>query len=146
LDPLQRDLEALRALVLELSGRVERLERAFAQAVTSDGEQELPTRPASNAPAVVMQTRAAAPAPEPPSTERPADMPTGVDKLGLESRIGSQWLSRIGIAAVLVGVSYFLKYAFENNWIGAGGRLRSEASTSRRLLPILRYGWCTVRL
>ena len=36
----------------------------------------------------------------------------------LETRIGSRWLNRIGIVAVLVGVSYFLKYAFENDWIG----------------------------
>ncbi len=36
----------------------------------------------------------------------------------LESQIGGQWLNRIGIAAVLVGLSYFLKFAFENNWIG----------------------------
>jgi uncharacterized membrane protein len=36
----------------------------------------------------------------------------------LESRIGGQWLNRIGIIAVLVGLSYFLKLAFENNWIG----------------------------
>jgi uncharacterized membrane protein len=41
----------------------------------------------------------------------------------LESKIGSQWFNRIGIVAVLVGVSYFLKYAFENNWIGPGARV-----------------------
>jgi uncharacterized membrane protein len=41
----------------------------------------------------------------------------------LESRIGSQLLNRIGIAAVLVGVSYFLKFAFDNNWIGPAGRV-----------------------
>jgi uncharacterized membrane protein len=41
----------------------------------------------------------------------------------LESRIGSHWLNRIGITAVLIGVSYFLKYAFDNNWIGASGRV-----------------------
>src|SRR5712692_6132440 len=41
----------------------------------------------------------------------------------LESRIGSHWLNRIGIAAVLVGVSYFLKFAFDNNWIGPAGRV-----------------------
>jgi uncharacterized membrane protein len=41
----------------------------------------------------------------------------------LESRIGSQWLNRIGIIATLVGISYFLKYAFENNWIGPAGRV-----------------------
>jgi uncharacterized membrane protein len=36
----------------------------------------------------------------------------------LETRIGSRWLNRIGIVSVLVGVSYFLKYAFENDWFG----------------------------
>ncbi len=36
----------------------------------------------------------------------------------MESRIGGQWLNRVGIVAVLVGLSYFLKLAFENNWIG----------------------------
>jgi uncharacterized membrane protein len=42
---------------------------------------------------------------------------------GLEKRIGQFWLNRIGIVAVLFGVSYFLKYAFENNWIGPAGRV-----------------------
>jgi len=41
----------------------------------------------------------------------------------LESRIGSHWLNRIGISAVLIGVSYFLKFAFDNNWIGPTGRV-----------------------
>jgi uncharacterized membrane protein len=41
----------------------------------------------------------------------------------LESRIGGQWLNRIGIVAVLFGVSYFLKYAFDNAWIGPAGRV-----------------------
>jgi len=41
----------------------------------------------------------------------------------LESRIGSQWLNRIGITALLIGVSYFLKFAFDNNWIGPAGRV-----------------------
>lgn len=41
----------------------------------------------------------------------------------LESRIGSHWLNRVGIAAVLIGVSFFLDYAFENNWIGPSARI-----------------------
>jgi uncharacterized membrane protein len=41
----------------------------------------------------------------------------------LEARIGSHWLNRIGIAAVLIGVSYFLKFAFDSNWIGPAGRI-----------------------
>jgi uncharacterized membrane protein len=41
----------------------------------------------------------------------------------LESRIGSHWLNRIGILALLIGVSYFLKFAFDNNWIGPAGQI-----------------------
>lgn len=44
----------------------------------------------------------------------------GID---FESEIGGQWLNRVGIVAVLVGVSYFLKYAFDSRWIGPGGRI-----------------------
>ncbi len=39
-------------------------------------------------------------------------------EVSLENRIGGQWLNRVGIVAVLVGLSYFLKLAFENDWIG----------------------------
>lgn len=42
---------------------------------------------------------------------------------GLESKIGKLWLNRIGIVATLIGVSYFIKYAFDNNWIGPSGRI-----------------------
>lgn len=52
-----------------------------------------------------------------------AAKPSAMDEADLESRIGSHWLNRIGIAAVLVGISYFLKYAFDNNWIGPAGRV-----------------------
>ena len=41
----------------------------------------------------------------------------------MEEKIGQYWLNRIGIVAILIGVSYFLKYAFENNWIGPAGRI-----------------------
>src|ERR1700750_1436350 len=37
----------------------------------------------------------------------------------VESRLGSQWFNRIGIIAVLIGVALFLKFAFDNHWIGA---------------------------
>lgn len=59
--------------------------------------------------------------PPPPPIAMPAAVAatqTARPKSSLESRIGGQWLNRIGIVAVLVGLSYFLKLAFENNWIG----------------------------
>src|SRR5438309_8462097 len=56
----------------------------------------------------------------PPPSKRLVE---AIPETGLESRIGSHWLNRIGIAAVLIGVSYFLKFAFDNNWIGPAGRV-----------------------
>jgi uncharacterized membrane protein len=41
----------------------------------------------------------------------------------LEKKIGQYWLNRVGIVAILIGVSYFVKLAFENNWIGPAGRI-----------------------
>jgi len=52
-----------------------------------------------------------------PAPARVADAPS------LESRIGSQWFNRIGILAVLIGVAWFLKLAFDNRWIGPLGRV-----------------------
>src|SRR6266700_5824745 len=41
----------------------------------------------------------------------------------LEGKIGKLWFSWIGIFAILAGVAYFLKYAFDSNLIGEGGRV-----------------------
>lgn len=41
----------------------------------------------------------------------------------LEENIGGKWFARIGIAALILGVSFFLKYAFDNDWIGETGRV-----------------------
>lgn len=45
------------------------------------------------------------------------------EERSLESRVGSQWFNRIGIVAVLIGVAWFLKFAFDNHWIGPAGRI-----------------------
>ena len=37
--------------------------------------------------------------------------------------MGSQWFNRIGIVAVLIGVAWFLKFAFDNHWVGPAGRV-----------------------
>src|SRR5439155_6889162 len=59
--------------------------------------------------------RRPAPTPKPPPKPTPSR--------NLETLIGVHWLNRIGIAAVLVGAAYFLKYAFENNWVGPVARV-----------------------
>ena len=118
---LQRDLQALRQIVQDLTARVARIERA----VQVEPKAELPPKPISAPPIqpppparVPSETRTVEVMPTRPPIE-PATAP----EIDLESRIGSHWLNRVGIAAVLIGVSYFLKYAFDNNWIGSAGRV-----------------------
>ena len=41
----------------------------------------------------------------------------------LEARIGGSWFNRIGIIAIFLGVTFFLKYAVDNEWIGPAGRV-----------------------
>lgn len=38
--------------------------------------------------------------------------------MSLERMIGENWLQKIGVIMVLLGISYFLKYSFEQGWIG----------------------------
>lgn len=41
----------------------------------------------------------------------------------VESLVGGRWFNWLGIIAVIVGTSFFLKYAFERQWIGPFGRV-----------------------
>jgi uncharacterized membrane protein len=51
-----------------------------------------------------------------PSTPRPR-------RLDLEQRIGARWATWVGIVAILVGVALFLKWAFDNAFLGPGARV-----------------------
>ena len=40
-----------------------------------------------------------------------------------EQVFGGNWLARIGVVALVIGVGFFLKLAFDNDWIGETGRV-----------------------
>src|SRR5215469_7503079 len=106
--------------VRELTSRVHRLEQL--QRLAPPTEVPAPpkseTSSAQKTPAVVVPFVTTSPPPPSAPLE-----PQAADAPNLESRIGAHWLNRIGIAAVMIGVSYSLKYAFENGWIGPAGRI-----------------------
>ncbi len=121
MDPSSSELQELRRLVGELTARVFRIERALNLPSGVAAEAPRPQAPALPPPPAAEVKPAAAMRSIPP---RPAPASSGKQSSAdLESRIGSHWLNRIGIAAVLIGVSYFLKFAFDNNWIGPAGRV-----------------------
>ncbi len=53
----------------------------------------------------------------------------------LETLIAGRWLNRIGILALIIAVSFFLKYAFDNNWIGPSGRVAIGILLGAAMLP-----------
>ena len=121
----------------ELTRRVFRLEQLLRSsiAVESAVETSAPPRVESAQPepplAVAQASSALSDSPEaaiPPQFREPQRIPpvpatSPKTEVSLETRIGGQWLNRIGIVAVLVGLSYFLKLAIENDWIGPGTRV-----------------------
>ncbi len=132
----QQDIESLRHVVRELADRVARLERAAgiaAEATTPQPRPQMPAAPIAAATPPLDEAALPSAASQPSrsvlhATSRPASnsqthAPSQKPPFDLESRIGSHWLNRVGITAVLIGVSYFLKFAFDNNWIGPSGRV-----------------------
>jgi len=98
-----------------LSARVESLERQLA---------ELRSQPSARF------RESAPPPPRPAPTPNAENLsspnfakPLPKAKESLENRIGSQLFSRIGIVALLVATTLFLKWAIDNHWIGPVGRI-----------------------
>ncbi|MGZ4816632.1 MAG: DUF2339 domain-containing protein [Terriglobales bacterium] len=130
MDTPHSDLEAIRQILADLTTRVYRIERRLQMDAASVerrpsavAETPLPVKP-SEPPSPAVSSHPTPPSPPPPYIPpRPSVVSRVQTDSDLESRIGSHWLNRIGIAALLIGVSYFLKFAFDNNWIGPAGRI-----------------------
>src|SRR5579864_7437593 len=128
MDTSQSDLETIRRNLAELTTRIYRIERKLG--MDPQSAAEVPPTPSIHPPPPVPSVTTATPL-SPPPAGPPANYIPLISaaafktepETNLESRIGSHWLNRIGIAALLIGISYFLKFAFDNNWIGPAGRV-----------------------
>jgi len=132
MDAPHSDLATIRQLLADLTNRVNQIERKLGMDAQPSHALSPPTAAPSPAPASlprppVSPTAASdRPLPPPPPYSLippPSTVHRAQADPNLEERIGSHWLNRIGIAALLIGISYFLKFAFENNWIGPAGRV-----------------------
>jgi uncharacterized membrane protein len=64
-----------------------------------------------------------------------ASQPKSSSALDWETIIGGRWLNRIGIVALIGATTFFLKYAFDNNWIGPSGRVGIGILLGASMLP-----------
>ena len=125
---LRDEVVALRAQIAALTARLYRVEQRLG--LEAEQPQEAPrlVREAAPKPAYPLVPLPSTGEPSgPPSLARPmfADSSAApeTENEELEGKIGKLWLNRIGIVAILIGVSYFIKYAFDNGWIGPAGRV-----------------------
>lgn len=136
-EELSREVELLRAQLAGVAARVHELELR-AGGITKPEVAEKLVVAATNVPVTPVvapisgEARASSPRPVPQASAVPAGPRISLPQINrlstkpqadLEQKIGQYWLNRVGIVAVLTGISYFLKYAFENNWIGPSGRV-----------------------
>ena len=74
-----------------------------------------------------------------------ASVPKTSSSLDWETIIGGRWLNRIGIVALIGATTFFLKYAFDSNWIGPSGRVAIGILLGASMLPwsqwLLRRGY-----
>lgn len=107
-DVLANRVSALEAEIAQLRlQRIEHAEATPAADAATEAAAESPSR----------QLATPTPTPQLRTTSKPAP------KLDLEALIAGRWLNRIGIIALLLAGSFFLKFAFDNDWIGPAGRV-----------------------
>lgn len=60
-----------------------------------------------------------------PASARPTRPVISNDGNDFELKLGQRWLLIVGIVTMVFGVGYFLKYSFDQGWVGPAGRVAS---------------------
>lgn len=120
----QRTAAAAQQRVAALEARVAGLAEALGQTRIPASPPPPDPEPVGAGPVPEPMASAAAPvapvqhtAPLPPPVIKAPPERARAPREDLEQQIGSRWLLYAGIAAVVLGMSYFVKFAFDNGWI-----------------------------
>ncbi|OHA47756.1 MAG: hypothetical protein A2806_01515 [Candidatus Terrybacteria bacterium RIFCSPHIGHO2_01_FULL_48_17] len=118
---------------LDVSGRLEKLERRFSELETTVKQIAFKIGVSSAAPpAPSFQEIPPPPSPPPYISQKPKE-------IQWEAMLGGNWLARVGVAALVLGVAFFLKLAFDNDWIGERGRVLLGIAGGLSLLGLGEY-------
>ena len=121
-EAIEEEIRQLRELVVQINNRLDALEHRQREAPSPPRPVSLPATPAAPPVPSAVTEREATPLPSeevPPHRGRPAK----VSEREWEQILGGSWLARIGVLALIIGVGFFLKFAFDNEWIGPTGRV-----------------------
>lgn len=120
----QDELEALRSQLAALTARVYRLEQNAGMLADAPPKTDVPTQEPKTVSSVHDLAASRKQGIPPAALERqPRAVAVEREEADLEGKIGKVWFNGIGILALLIGVSYFIKYAFDTGWIGPAGRI-----------------------
>ena len=136
----------------ELSGRVARLETAVRELLRESRERLAMQAPAAPEPAatavhepdpVLVPAAPSEPPPEPVPVPVPVltfePLPTAPSAaFDWESFIGRRALGWVAVVLIIFAAAFFVRYAFENNWIGPIGRVSLTAVAG---LALVVAGW-----
>jgi uncharacterized membrane protein len=140
------DLAPLARAVQQLETRTARIETALgARDVELPAVVTPPPEPPRAAAPIITPAPPPEIVPQPPVVPTP---PTGpppapiARAAQIESVIGRRWLGWVAVALILFATAFFLKYAFDNRWIGELGRVTIgvSAGVSLTLLGHKYYG------
>lgn len=138
IDELLRRLTDLEEIVARQTQRIFALESQRGVPTSSSVRSDQRTKPAvpvergpgpapaslgSPRPGAGQGTTAPIPPPVPVPLFRESIPSSDKSATSLEARIGGNWLLWVGIVAIVLGTVYFLKLAFENNWVGPSMRV-----------------------
>ena len=134
-EQLRTAIASLQTQVTHLTARVAALEGVSSSqpgAVTNVSPENAvpaPRLPVTPSPAATVPagTTSAPPAGQSPTAPGgggpPRESLTPASPWNWEWLVGGNWLARIGILALIIGIGFFLKLAFDNQWIGETGRV-----------------------
>jgi len=98
-----------RRRISRLENRIDRLEAMLVTHPTVPSAVEVKPEPT--------------PPPPPPEPPPPPPRPATINAAQLESVIGRRWVGWAAVVVILFATAFFLKYAFDNRWIGELGRV-----------------------
>ncbi|MCI0423812.1 MAG: DUF2339 domain-containing protein, partial [Acidobacteria bacterium] len=124
LDRIERILQSQIQRIHAVETRLGVASAAAAPPIPAAAPAEPPPIPSSDVPPLRSATDAGfasvAQQSEPEASKAPV---SEAYQESLESQIGGNLLNKIGMAAIILGMAYFLKYAIDNEWIGEAGRV-----------------------
>jgi uncharacterized membrane protein len=123
---MQQDVQQCEEHITALQGQLSTLQEKFTRVAAL-----LATQPADHGrTAAAPRSEAAPPVPATSPADHGSTAPAAVAppakpraRRHTEVRIGQRWLLVGGIAMTILGIGFFLKYAFEQNWVGPAGRI-----------------------